>query len=435
MIISAKKFLKQHGNFLLISFASLLILCSVYKDVFRLFFHTHHNPHSYDFYQSYLAARALITGTELYGSGSGMYIYPPFYAFFLTSLAWTSEKVAHLAWLGLNVSLLILILFLGFRILASGFQLRLNRRQAAGACSLAVLLTGNQISIELAQGQSDLLVLAGFVLALYWLDRKPFLAGASLGVTALIKYQGLVFLPFLLFRARWRVIIGLLTGGSAAAFIPALMIGWTRNLNYLKIALRGIANIAGSNFLPVDYAAKVPKITWMGNVSITSGLTRIFRGIGWQKTDAFILVMILATFVFFFLRRLFQKYDIAFIWRTPQILGNPQQEKAIMTLEWCALLICLLIFSPQSTLRHTILLLNVNLLTAVMLLFPRHNSKRWPLLIATLIVQFGLWRYPFQRPHFYYESYVGLPGWSFLVFLPVFIHKGLAYYRNVYIAV
>ena len=422
MINFPKQLFKQHGNFLLVFLATVLILCSVYSDVFRLFFPTRHNPHSYDFYQSYLAARALIMGTDLYSSGSGMYIYPPFYAFFFTSLAWSSEKVAHLTWLGLNVSLLLLILFLGFRVLASGFQLHVNRWQAAGACALAVLLSENQIFIELAQGQSDLLVLAGFVLALYWLERKPFLAGVSLGITTLIKYQGLVFLPFLLFRARWRVILGLVTGGVAAAFIPAIMIGWSRNLDYLKIALRGIVNIAGSNFLPVDYAARVPKITWMGNVSITSGLTRIFRDLGWQKTDAFILVMILAILTFFLLRRMFQKHNIAFIWRTPRTLGNPQQEKAIMILEWCALLICLLIFSPQSTLRHTILLLNVNLLTAVMLLFPRQNTKRLPLLIVTLIAQFGLWHY----------RYVGLPGWGFLIFLPVFIHSGLAYYRNIY---
>ena len=343
MINFLKKLFTQHGNFLLVSLATVLILCSVYSDVFRLSFPTRHNPHSYDFYQSYLAARALMTGTDLYASGSGMYIYPPFYAFFFTSLAWSSEKIAHLTWLGVNVSLLILILFLGFRILASGFQLRVNRWQAAGACALAVLLSENQIFIELAQGQSDLLVLAGFVLALYWLERKPFLAGASLGITALIKYQGLIFLPFLLFRARWRVVIGLLTGGVTAALVPAIMIGWNRNLDYLKIALRGIAHIA-----PVNDAARVPKITWIGNVSITSGLARIFRDLGWQETDAFIVVTVLAIFIFFLLRGMFQKH-------APRTLGNPQQEKAIVILEWCALIICLLTFSPQSTLRHMIL--------------------------------------------------------------------------------
>ena len=140
-----------------------------------------------------------------------------------------------------------------------------------------MLLTQDQIHWELVWNENDLLILAGFALALYWLDKKPFIAGASLGLTATIKYQGLCFLPFLIFRARWRVVMGLIAGTAAGAFLPALMIGWDRNLQYLMIALRGIANMTRLTHSPLDYAAHVPSVTWGANISVSSSMLRIFH--------------------------------------------------------------------------------------------------------------------------------------------------------------
>jgi hypothetical protein len=422
-LLNGFNFMRQSQNrwyYTLTALAAFIILASVYSDLYQLFRTETH----YDVYHFYCAARALILGTNLYESGRGGYIYPPFFAFIFTPLGHFSINVAQVLWLDVNLLLIILILFLGLRVLASGFQLTFTRWQAIGACALAVVLTHYPLHRELTRGESDLVILAGFALALFWLDRKPLLAGCCLGMIATIKYHALFFLPFLLFRARWRAAIGLVTGVAAGAFIPALMIGWGRNLEYLHTALRGIANMVGAGSLPVNYAARVPKITWSSNVSITSGLARIFLDHGWPQVNALILASLIALLTFFFLRWVFQQQGIPLIWRTQQMLGNPQHEKIIINVEWCILLIGMLIFSPQCVRRHLVLLLNVNLLAAVMLLFPRPNLKRWPLWVGILVSQFPLTHY------WAYESYIGLPAWGYLVFLLLIIPYSLAYYRN-----
>ena len=417
--------LKNCWHILLVIAGILFILLAVSIDLHRLFIL--HDRHDFEIF--YDAARTLIQGGNLYQIDHGAYIYPPFFAFILTPLGHLSPKFAHVIWMCVNIGLTVLILILGFRILASGFKLIFSRWQAAGACALALLLSQDQILREFGQCQNDLLILAGFTLALYWLDRKPLIAGALLGLITDIKYQALFFLPFLLFRARWRTTIGILAGILIGALLPALMIGWSRNLEYLQIALRGLLNLNAST-LATDHAA-IPTILWTGNVSISSGLARIFVMLNWSINDALILTLLIASVSFYFLWWSFKSRGVTFIWRTPHTFKNPQQEKAIINLEWCTLLVCMLVFSPECARRHMVLLLNVNLLAAVMLLFPRQHVKRWPVLVAIIIAQLGQFRFGFF-PGFPTGDFVGLPGWSFLVFMFILINNALAYYRDVY---
>ena len=83
--------------------------------------------------------------------------------------------------------------------------------------------------------------------------------------------------------------------------------------------------------------------------------------------------------------------------------------------------------------RHLVLLLYVHLLAAVLLLFPRHNVKRWPVLTAVLIFQFGkLFDGLIAHPLHLEWSYFGAPCWTLLIFLPLIISNGLAYCCDIY---
>ena len=200
-----------------------------------------------DFVIFYQAAQALRWGNDPYLASKGWYVYPPFLAFILTPLTHFSEKYACLIWQSLNVCLLIGNFILGFRVLASAFQLKFNRWQALGACSLALLLCHQEIWQEFKWAQDDFYLLVGVALGLFWMDSKPYRAGACLGIAAIIKYQSIFFLPFLLFRARWRMVIGMTMGIVAGALLPALNVGWHHNLEYLAIALKGIVNMPGGH--------------------------------------------------------------------------------------------------------------------------------------------------------------------------------------------
>ena len=65
-----------------------------------------------DFVHFYDAARAMVHGEDLYSSGRGGYIYPPLLAFLYTPLAGLSETTAATVLLVVNMSLLLLALFL-----------------------------------------------------------------------------------------------------------------------------------------------------------------------------------------------------------------------------------------------------------------------------------------------------------------------------------
>jgi hypothetical protein len=414
--------LQRSWNILLVIASVLVIVIAVYRSV----------KGNNDFYIFYHAAQSLLQGIPLYQEQDINYVYPPFFASVLIPLTYFSPFVAHFIALCINVLLIVLILILGFRVLAVRLQLKFNLWQAAGACALALLLSQDLILREFKECQNDLLILAGFTLCLYWLDRKPLVAGAILGFIIDIKYQALLFIPFLLLRARWRAALGLVVGMIAGLLMPALLIGWNLNINYLGFALRGLVNIIE----PTDthtFAAHIPSIFWYGNVSICNGLARVFHIHGWPIEAALIIIVALAGVVFLWLWNQFQKSGIPFIWRPPHSLGDPQKEQTIINLEWAILLTCFLIFSPQCTRRHLILLLNVHLLAVVMLLFPRPGVKRWPVIVALLIAQLGQFRWGLVHGWPDGDT-LGLPGWGFLIFLLLIVRANLAYYKNIYYA-
>jgi glycosyl transferase family 87 len=412
--------LSKRWNIVLLIVALLIILDAARTNVFST---------DDDFVHAYNAARALLTGADLYFADSRVYIYPPFYAFFLTPLAHLSENTAHIIWILVNILLTASILWLGLRVLATAFKLNLTGWQTAGASSLAVLLTQDNIFQEFFFCQNDLLILFGFTLALYWLQRYPKIAGIVLGLMANIKYQTLVLLPLLILRARWRVIIGLAIGLAAAALLPALMVGWSQNLGYLKFALHGLINMVGATPVSRTDMAKVPSLLWIANVSITSGLGRIFNSYGLTINDALLVVGILMGLLLVLLWKIFYQHNIPFFWRTPYRLGHSNQETAIINLEWWISVVVMLIFSPECTRRHLVLVLCFNLLPVVMLLFPQPGVKRWPIITAIILAQVGQLRFGFGFP---FGDFVGLPGWGYLLSLLLITYSAISYYRVVY---
>jgi glycosyl transferase family 87 len=381
-----------------------------------------------DFHHSYVAAHALVSGAPLYEGDHRVYIYPPLYAFLLTPITHFPESVAHGIWIGVSVLLLAIVSVLGLRILQFGFQIKCTPWQAIGACSLTVLLMHTQMLYEFREGQNDILILLGFTLALYWLQRRPRIAGIALGLITDIKYQALVMLPFFLFRARFRTIVGLLLGILAGAFIPAMMIGWRLNLTYLQTALHGFANMAAPAPSANLAVSHMPSILWESNCSITSALARLFYHHGWSIQSALICALILAVLVFFLIRHSFQKNGIPFIWRRP--FANPQQETALMTLEWQAVLVCMLVFSPECIRRHLILAYHLNLLAVLLFFFPRPQVRRWPILLAIAFSQLAEMHIALTRT--LTSDIVGLPGLGYLIFLLIMIPNILNYYQNLY---
>ena len=145
--------------------------------------------------------------------------------------------------------------------------------------------------------------LAGIALGLYWLKRRPSLAGVLLGITVLIKYQSICFLPLLLVRGRWRAALAMIAGIIATSLLPALWVGWERNLDYLAMAFHGLMM---TDTTLLTHAIKLPPLDWGMKTSITNGLVRAFQDHGLPVSDALIMAATIAFLVFLFLWWIFQ---------------------------------------------------------------------------------------------------------------------------------
>ena len=303
-------------------------------------------------------------------------------------------------------------------------SIKLSLAESLAICSLAILLSYNQVRAVIRSGECDAVSLAGIAFGLYWLQRRPSLAGALLGITVLIKYQSICFLPLLLLRGRWRAALAMIAGIITASLLPALWVGWERNLEYLDMAFHGLTM---TDTTLLSHAIRLPPLDWWMNTSITNGLVRAFQDHGLPVSDALITASIIAFLAFLFLWWIFRHYGIPLLWRTPETLQNPQKESAIFYLECAALLTGMLAFSPQLLNRHLFILLNVQLLIGMMLLLPSQNVKRWPFILVFAIQLVPL---PNFFPWYLEWKHIGGPGWALLLFLVVMIWNGLAYYRD-----
>src|SRR6266851_3244396 len=107
------------------------------------------------------------------------YIYPPVFAVLIAPLTWLPRVVAGWTWL--------------------------LAMQAALALSITVVVRYlNPLLADVAQGQTNLLVVALLVLGVVGILRGQSQAGAWLGVAAAIKITPLLLVGWLLFQRRWR---------------------------------------------------------------------------------------------------------------------------------------------------------------------------------------------------------------------------------------
>lgn len=145
-------------------------------------------------------------------AGDIFWANPPTAALLLAPLAPLSAGVARAIWIA--VSLVFLCLALGF--LAN----RLARRDAAWF-ALPLLFVSAPVTEGLVHGQAYISLLALMAIAYLGLDRRtPRLAGAALGVAALLKLSGLPLWVLLAARREWRALAwgaGTCVAGVAAS--------------------------------------------------------------------------------------------------------------------------------------------------------------------------------------------------------------------------
>jgi hypothetical protein len=397
-----------------------------YFEILRRILFEHHQS---DFFHFYAATVAMSQGQDVYRSGTGGYVYPPLLAFLYLPLAHLSDVAAAAIALTINVPLMLASLLVGSRVA----QVRLLHQTDDAPtttgllpliAALTAFITFGRVKAELTIMQTDVIVLAAYVFALHWMDRRPALAGAVLGFAMNIKYYTLPGLLYFLLRRRWSAAAWFVIATVFFALLPALRVGLHRDLQYLSIASGGVLRSIGVQTAQTE-TARVHRIYESLSVSITSGVSRIFRtshpGFTMPLTGL-VIVMFIVLAAWWYRRRAFP----FFIWP-----ANAAQEvwpfRQLIPLEWAGLMIAAIVFSPDSNLRHMVLVLFTNAIAFTLILAGRDRPTKVPLVLGLLLQLFAFDTIGHVHSQRVTDAffYVGGHGWCILTFYGIVLWAGL----------
>jgi alpha-1,2-mannosyltransferase len=343
-----------------------------------------------DFAPVYRAAQAMSAGQDIYTATGGLYIYPPFLALLFQPLTLISEHAAAIVW-----AILSALLFAVAAVAIAGEVAKYWLRSKAAAdlsiawviATIAILLVGEKIHADLRLGQTDCLILLGFACVLKWMERKPWFAGAAVGATASMKYLSLIFVPYFILKRNYKAAIASIAWFIFFNFIPAVEVGIRGATQFAISALSALVKMAEQ---PVGKGggAKIPRITWERSVSITSAITRVTRAN--QLPDWVAAGIILGCFVLLAAAVLFISQRAGVLLFRPSASQRSESSGAITSLEWSCVIVFALVFSPQTTARHFVLMSAVFVVAAALLFVERQTARRWILLAAMVLTSIGI---------------------------------------------
>lgn len=184
------------------------------------------------------AARLVLAGQDIYATpesrGQLYYLYPPLLAVLVIPLVPLPGEAVILLWCLLNIFLAwwVVAAFYAAMTKESFFALPVRTRWIISFFSLLLSLRSILYHLDLAQANIAVMAVAVFGLWLLKRDRKLW-AGALIGASVVLKVLTLPLLPLLVGRREWRLLAGVVAGIVAALLLPALFVGFERNLSYL----------------------------------------------------------------------------------------------------------------------------------------------------------------------------------------------------------
>jgi hypothetical protein len=382
-----------------------------------------------DFFHFFAATVAMSRGEDIYRSGTGGYVYPPLLAFLYLPLAHLSARIAAAIVLTFNVPLILVAVVVGSRTVpARLFENTDEQLLPSGLWPLIAILTAaltyGRIKAELAIMQTDVIVLAAYIFGIYWLDRRPALAGAVLGFALNIKYYTLPGLFYFLLRRRWRAAAWFGIAAIFFALLPALRVGLHTDLRYLSIAFGGVLKSVGVETGQSE-AAHVHHVYESLSVSITSGISRMVRrshpGLATSLTALVIILFVLLATWWYRARNL-----PLYGWPA-RIAQRAWPFRQLIILEWAGLMIASIAFSPDANLRHMVLVLFPNIIAVTLLLAGGNKSNRIPLLLGLVLQIYALDLFGDLHSENFRDLffYAGGQGWCLLIFYGVVLWAGL----------
>ncbi len=175
---------------------------------------------SSDFDTYYYAGKAILEGLPLYtisqhsvNLSQSPFVYPPFFAFFITPFSILPIYFAAAAWNAFSLFSFLAALFLMGRMMNLTFYP--DQKNIVWGIIFIVLSAAVLID-NLVMGQVNCFVFFLAIFGIYLLEKaRDFWSGFWIGVAACIKLFPAIFFPYFLIRRKWSALLG----GLAAALV------------------------------------------------------------------------------------------------------------------------------------------------------------------------------------------------------------------------
>ncbi len=201
-------------------------------------------------------------------AGHYQFKYLPAFALLMAPLGMLNLETAKLFWFAIEIGLIAALLrwsiaALPGRRLAPHFLL-----------GFAIVLMAKFYGHELLLGQTNLLLAVLLVTVLFAVqDNRPLLAGAIVGAAVFVKPYSLVLVPWLIVTQGWRSGITTLGIVSIGLFLPAMVYGWSANLQLLSAWLRTVTDSTAPLLLNSDNVSVAAMwAKWLGPGPPATGL-------------------------------------------------------------------------------------------------------------------------------------------------------------------
>lgn len=281
-----------------------------------------------DFNVVHRAATRVLHKENLYNFEDGHYLYKysPFFALLVAPLGLLPHSYAEFLWL---LSMCVCLFFI----------MKMAKKMIMGDKSppeyfylLSLLLASKFLVREITLGQTDFLIILFIFLSLLFTHRgKEFVAGIFIALSILIKPTSLIFIPYFLYKKRFKLTASAILASVIYLLLPSLVYGFSRNLDLLS-GWKTIMSVSSPPLLANDM-----------NQSIFAFFYRLFTPAPYEVNiinlnPYLVSILIYATIVGLFLFLLFLSRKSR--WIENSFVHNSE------SLEYSLLFIFMTLFSP-----------------------------------------------------------------------------------------
>ena len=344
---------------------------------------------------------------DIYTGTGGMYIYSPFLAFIFQPLAVLPERAAANVWLVLSATIIVAGSIIAARKVSESWRLSPKKNDSSVSwviSATALLLSCAKIRSDFYLGQTDCLIIIGLAGVLWWMDRQPLLAGLAAGATANVKYLALIFVPYFLIKRNYRAAIAAIVSFLFFFALPVVEVG-LRSIKIYAINATAVLTkvVGGTELMNLAAAGRSQKpvvnsAAWSNSVSLTSSVVRFTRSHEISDFIAVTLIVVLFAAVITSIVLIGRQSGVDLL--KPTTARTTSKHGDAASIEWAALIVLALVFSPQTTSRHMIMLILVYTVGMGIFFAQRRTSLRILLIVLMVATALAL-SLPFRETGFH----------------------------------